>query len=121
MKRPIWMAVSHYSVLIFLAILCLAPLWVIFATSFRQQVDIFAEPLNFIFMPTLENYRAVIADDKLDRYLANSLFVGIVSTAITLVLGCMAARTVSRRVMSTKLALTCHLANRCLSTLAVPW
>ena len=87
MKRPIWMAVSHYSVLIFLAILCLAPLWVIFATSFRQQVDIFAEPLNFIFMPTLENYRAVIADDKLDRYLANRLFVGIVSTAITLVLG----------------------------------
>ena len=96
MKRPIWMAVSHYSVLIFLAILCLAPLWVIFATSFRQQVDIFAEPLNFIFMPTLENYRAVIADDKLDRYLANSLFVGIVSTAITLVLGCMAAYGLAR-------------------------
>jgi multiple sugar transport system permease protein len=96
MKRPLWMAVSHYSVLIFLAILCLAPLWVIFATSFRQQVDIFAEPLNFIFMPTLENYRAVIADDKLDRYLANSLFVGIVSTAITLVLGCMAAYGLAR-------------------------
>jgi multiple sugar transport system permease protein len=96
MKRPTWMAVSHYSVLIFLAILCLAPLWVIFATSFRQQVDIFAEPLNFIFMPTLENYRAVIADDKLDRYLANSLFVGIVSTAITLVLGCMAAYGLAR-------------------------
>ena len=82
MKRSWWMTTSHYTVLIILAILCLAPIWVIFATSLRQQVDIFAEPLNFIFMPTLENYRAVIEEDKLDRYLGNSLFVGIVSTVI---------------------------------------
>jgi multiple sugar transport system permease protein len=96
MKRSWWMTTSHYSVLIILALLCLAPIWVIFATSLRQQVDIFAEPLNFIFMPTLENYRAVIEEDKLDRYLGNSLFVGIVSTVITLVLGCMAAYGLAR-------------------------
>jgi multiple sugar transport system permease protein len=96
MKRSWWMTTSHYSVLIVLALLCLAPIWVIFATSLRQQVDIFAEPLNFIFMPTLENYRAVIEEDKLDRYLGNSLFVGLVSTVITLVLGCMAAYGLAR-------------------------
>lgn len=96
MKRSWWMTTSHYTVLIILALLCLAPIWVIFATSLRQQVDIFAEPLNFIFMPTFENYRAVIEDDKLDRYLGNSLFVGIVSTVITLVLGCMAAYGLAR-------------------------
>ena len=96
MKRSWWMTTSHYSVLIVLALLCLAPIWVIFATSLRQQVDIFAEPLNFIFMPTLENYRAVIEEDKFDRYLGNSLFVGIVSTVITLVLGCMAAYGLAR-------------------------
>jgi multiple sugar transport system permease protein len=96
MKRSWWMTTSHYSVLIVLALLCLAPIGVIFATSLRQQVDIFAEPLNFIFMPTLENYRAVIEEDKLDRYLGNSLFVGIMSTVITLVLGCMAAYGLAR-------------------------
>lgn len=86
----------HYLMLIALAILCVAPIVVIFATSLRQQVDIFADPLNFIFTPTLENYRAVLEEDNFDRYLMNSLFVGLVSTAITLVLGCMAAYGLAR-------------------------
>ncbi len=96
MKRPWWLVASHYTMLLVLAFLCVAPIVVIFATSLRQQVDIFGEPLNFIFMPTLENYRAVLQEDKFDRYLANSLFVGIVSTVVTLVLGCMAAYGLAR-------------------------
>lgn len=86
----------HYLMLIALAILCVAPILVIFATSLRQQVHIFAEPLNFLFTPTLENYRAVLEEDKFDRYLLNSLFVGLVSTLITLLLGCMAAYGLAR-------------------------
>ena len=35
--------------------------------------------------------------------------------------GATAAATSSGRVMSTKVAPTCHFANRCFSTLAVPW
>ncbi len=96
MKRPAWQVASHYALLCVLAVLCMAPIVVIFATSLRQQVDIFSAPLNFIFLPTLENYRAVLQEDKFDRYLANSLFVGIVSTLITLLLGCMAAYGLAR-------------------------
>jgi multiple sugar transport system permease protein len=96
MKRPLWLVASHYTMLLVLAFLCVAPILVIFATSLRQQVDIFAAPLNFLFTPTLENYRAVLEEDKFDRYLGNSLFVGIVSTVITLVLGCMAAYGLAR-------------------------
>ena len=96
MKRHPGLVAAHYTMLCVLAFLCVAPILVIFATSLRQQVNIFAEPLNFIFTPTLENYRAVIQDDKLDRYLGNSLFVGLVSTLITLVLGCMAAYGLAR-------------------------
>lgn len=96
MRRPAWLVAAHYSVLVVMAFLCIAPILVIFATSLRQQVDIFAEPLNFLFVPTLENYRAVLEEDKFDRYLANSLFVGIVSTVLTLVLGCMAAYGLAR-------------------------
>ena len=96
MKRPLPLVIGHYTMLIVLALLCVLPILIIFATSLRQQVQIFAEPLNFIFMPTLENYRAVLEEDKLDRYLWNSLFVGIVSTVITLVLGCMAAYGLAR-------------------------
>jgi multiple sugar transport system permease protein len=96
MRRPLWLVAGHYAMLLVLAILCVAPIVVIFATSLRQQVDIFAAPLNFLFTPTLENYRAVLQEDKFDRYLGNSLFVGIVSTLITLVLGCMAAYGLAR-------------------------
>jgi multiple sugar transport system permease protein len=96
MKRPLWLVAGHYAMLVALAFLCVAPILVIFATSLRQQVDIFAAPLNFLFTPTLENYRAVLEEDKFDRYLGNSLFVGIVSTVITLVLGCMAAYGLAR-------------------------
>lgn len=95
-KRHPALAALHYAMLVALAVLCLAPIAVIFATSLRQQVQVFAEPLNFIFWPTLENYRAVLEEDKLDRYLANSLVVGLVSTAITLLLGCMAAYGLAR-------------------------
>lgn len=96
MKRSLPLVLLHYSMLVLLALLCLAPIVVIFATSLRQQVQIFGEPLNFLFMPTLENYRAVLQEDKLELYLGNSLFVGIVSTLITLVVGCMAAYGLAR-------------------------
>jgi multiple sugar transport system permease protein len=96
MKRGMPLVISHYAMLVILALICIAPILVIFATSLRQQVQIFSEPLNFLFVPTLENYRAVLQEDKLDVYLKNSLFVGIVSTLITLVLGCMAAYGLAR-------------------------
>ena len=96
MKRPAWLVVGHYTMLIVLAFLCVAPILVIFATSLRLQVNIFAEPLNFLFVPTFENYRAVLQEDRLDRYLLNSLFVGVASTVVTLVLGCMAAYGLAR-------------------------
>lgn len=96
MKRSLPLVITHYTMLIILAILCLAPIVIIFATSLRQQVQIFSEPLNFLFAPTLENYRAVLQEDKLDVYLGNSLFVGVISTLITLVVGCMAAYGLAR-------------------------
>lgn len=96
MKRSVPLAFVHYTMLVILAILCLAPIIVIFATSLRQQVQIFSEPLNFLFAPTLENYRAVLQEDKLEVYLGNSLFVGVISTLVTLVIGCMAAYGLAR-------------------------
>ncbi|KQO25361.1 sugar ABC transporter permease [Acidovorax sp. Leaf76] len=96
MKRSPVLVTAHYAMLVGLALLCIAPIAVIFATSLRQQVNIFSEPLNFLFTPTLENYRAVLQEDKFDRYLYNSLFVGVISTAVTLVLGCMAAYGLAR-------------------------
>jgi multiple sugar transport system permease protein len=88
--------ISYYVTLSVLALFCVMPIIVIFATSLRQQVQIFSEPLNFLFFPTLENYRAVLSEDKFDRYLINSLLVGLISTAITLLFGSMCAYGLAR-------------------------
>jgi multiple sugar transport system permease protein len=123
MKRPPWLVAGHYTMLIVLAFFCVAPIAVIFATSLRQQVAIFSEPLNFLFVPTLENYRAVLQEDKFDRYLGNSLFVGVLSTVFTLVLGCMAAYGLARfrfRGRSTVAYTTLLLRTVPLAVLAIP-
>jgi multiple sugar transport system permease protein len=96
MKRSAPLVLVHYTMLVVLATMCLAPILVIFATSLRTQVQIFSEPLNFLFTPTLANYRAVLQEDRLEVYLGNSLFVGVISTVVTLVLGCMAAYGLAR-------------------------
>lgn len=94
--RRAWQAWLHYGVLVLLAIACVTPIAIMFATSLKQQTQLFQPGLVFFFTPTLSNYREVLGDGSFGRYLGNSLAVGVVSTAITLVLGCMAAYGLAR-------------------------
>lgn len=96
MKRHPAIVTAHYTALILLSIACIAPIVLMFATSLKLQTQIFNTGINFIFTPTLENYREVLGEGSFTRYLTNSLIVGVISTAITLVLGCMAAYGLAR-------------------------
>ena len=91
MRRAPAVVTAHYSALVLLAIVCVAPIVLMFATSLKVQTQIFTNSISFFFVPTLENYRDVLGEGSFTRYLGNSLIVGVVSTLITLVLGCMAA------------------------------
>ena len=95
-KRHPALVTAHYSALIFLALVCVAPIAVMFATSLKLQTQIFNTGVNFFFTPTLQNYREVLGEGSFTRYLTNSLIVGVASTFITLVLGCMAAYGLAR-------------------------
>ena len=96
MKRHPAVAAAHYSALVLMALVCVAPIVVMFATSLKFQTQIFNTTIEIFFTPTLENYREVLGEGSFARYLTNSLVVGIVSTVITLVLGCMAAYGLAR-------------------------
>jgi len=87
---------THYGVLILLSAICLFPIAVMILTSFKVQAQIFAKPPVWFFVPTLSNYQAVLDEARFDRYLTNSLIVGFVSTALTLLIGAMAAYALSR-------------------------
>jgi multiple sugar transport system permease protein len=63
-------------------------LWMV-RVSFLNKVGIF-DPLNIKAVMTLDNYRNII-DSGIGKYFANSFIIAVLSTAISLVLGCFAA------------------------------
>lgn len=85
-----WMVI-HYLVLLLMCFFLLAPIFVMFQTSFKVETQIFSVPPVWIFFPTIQNYTDVLVMDRFSRYLTNSLIVGVVSTIFTLTFGGMAA------------------------------
>lgn len=63
-------------------------LWMV-RVSFLNKVGIF-DPLNIKAVMTLDNYRSIV-DSGIGKYFANSFIIAVLSTAISLVLGCFAA------------------------------
>jgi multiple sugar transport system permease protein len=84
-------SIGYYGLLLFLAALCLGPIVLMATTSLKVKSEIFSDSFTWFFMPTLSNYGDVILDNQLSRYFWNSWIVGLISTAITLMVGCMAA------------------------------
>jgi multiple sugar transport system permease protein len=81
----------HYLVLLLMCFFLLAPIFIMFQTSFKVETQIFSVPPVWIFFPTIQNYTDVLVMDRFSRYLTNSLIVGVVSTLFTLTFGGMAA------------------------------
>ncbi len=60
-------------------------------TSLKTKVDAWTLPPNWLFKPTLDNYRAVLIDQGFLGYLKNSAIVAVGSTVVALTLGTLAA------------------------------
>ena len=95
---------AFYALLVALVVMAVGPIWLMLATSLKLNVDIIQGTSAIFFVPTLQNYETVLCDwlwyepehvrrcDRtFGRALVNSLVISTVSTAITLILGCMAA------------------------------
>ena len=98
-----------YAMLVLLVLMSVGPIVLMLLTSMRLKVDIFSDTASLLFMPTLRNYETVLCNvlwyepahvdfcnPTFGRALGNSLMISTVSTAITLVLGCMAAYAIVR-------------------------
>jgi len=83
--------IVHYAVLILLSLATLLPvLWVVLS-SFKPQSELFRVPLTFIPQDwTLENYVSSLAAGNFPVYFSNTVFVAVVSTAITVLINLMA-------------------------------
>lgn len=65
------------------------------STSFKQRLDIINPVFQWVFTPTLDNYRAVFAQD-FTRFTINSLVVASSAVAIGMIIGLPAAYTIAR-------------------------
>ena len=89
--------IGHYLAVLVLALICLMPIWVMIATSFKNEITIFeGTPIWFFFVPTLDNYEYIVGRKKFDLYLFNSVTVAAVSTFLTLFFGGLCAYALAR-------------------------
>ena len=95
---------AFYALLVALIFMAVGPIVLMLANSFKLDVDIISGTSGLIFLPTIQNYETALCDilwyepDHLDfcrlkfgGAFINSIVIALISTAITLVLGCMAA------------------------------
>ena len=88
--------VLYYAFLIVLALIVVVPIFVMFLTSLKYQVDILSSKFQWIFTPTLANYEKIFTQYNFARYLVNSVLVGLGSTLVTLLAAGMAAYALTR-------------------------
>lgn len=95
---------SYYALLAALIFMSVGPIILMLANSFKLDVDIISGSTGLLFLPTIQNYETALCDilwyapDHLDfcslkfgGAFINSLIIALVSTVLTLVIGCMAA------------------------------
>jgi len=98
-----------YVFLILLVIAALGPIVMMLVTSLKLKVDIVSGGSSLLFLPTIANYETVLCDllwyepshvrfcdPTFGRALGNSLWIATISTALTLLLGTMAAYAIVR-------------------------
>jgi multiple sugar transport system permease protein len=78
-------------------------LWLI-STSFKRQIDYLAYPPKLIPPTwTLDGYRVLFKQNSLGHYFVNSVVITLVSTALAVILGALAAYSLSRAKLPFKL------------------
>ena len=95
---------AFYALLVALIFMAVGPIVLMFTNSFKLDVDIIGGTLGLLFLPTIQNYETALCDVlwyepehldfcalKFGGAFVNSLIIALVSTALTLIIGCMAA------------------------------
>ncbi len=95
---------AFYMVVVMLIIMAIGPIALMFVNSFKLDVDIISGTSGLLFLPTIQNYETALCDVlpyemehldfcalKFGGAFVNSLVIALVSTILTLVIGCMAA------------------------------
>jgi multiple sugar transport system permease protein len=94
---------ARWVVFVAVALLVNFPVLSTILTSFKTNADINAYPPKWIFEPTLDHYRAVLASPNVDygHYIMNSIVIATVGTLFAIVLTLPAAYAMARHKIGT--------------------
>ncbi|MEM9048573.1 MAG: carbohydrate ABC transporter permease [Pseudomonadota bacterium] len=95
---------AFYAVIALLVFMSVGPVLLMFVISFKLDVDITSGATGLLFLPTIQNYETALCDVlpyelahldfcslRFGGAFVNSLIIALISTLLTLVIGCMAA------------------------------
>jgi multiple sugar transport system permease protein len=88
--------ILHFLALLLVLVVCVFPFYWMVTASFKQPPDILSSTPQFFFEPTLQNYVDAFGKFDILKSLKNSLFVALVTVALSLVLGAPAAYAIAR-------------------------
>ena len=95
-KRSIPMSVLIYAGLAFWLVLASLPVVWTAVISFRQYVDAFSSPVQWVAPFTLENYTRLWIDREFYRNFFNTALVTVCTVTISLSVGCLAGYALAR-------------------------
>jgi raffinose/stachyose/melibiose transport system permease protein len=88
--------IAAYIILIAWSAIVIFPVWMMIVNSFKHKRDIFTTPFTFPSPITLEGYQNALGKGRFDLYFRNSLIITIISLALILFLGSLAAYGIAR-------------------------
>jgi raffinose/stachyose/melibiose transport system permease protein len=91
MKRLNLSTLATHAVLIIWSAVVLFPLWTMLVNSIKPKRDIFRDPYGLPETITFDGYRSAWTDGRFDLYFGNSITVTVLSLALILILGSLAA------------------------------
>lgn len=92
----IWTRIFSHAILIAISAVVVVPLLWVLRTSFADKVVAYKIPPDFFFTPTLDNYHEILQRFSFGSFFLNSLIIAIVSTAIAVAFGALAAYSIDR-------------------------
>jgi len=83
--------ILFYLIVVIIVVIQLLPIYTIFTTSFKKGIDIATHPSYALAFPSLRNYVHIFTEGYFASYFLNSLIVASSVTAISVILGSLAA------------------------------
>ena len=84
------------------ALMILIPSLIVVFGSFKTDAEVYNKPLSLPSVWNLDNYRRLLGDSDLDVSFRNSVFVTVLSVALTLVFASLASFAIARMVTVSK-------------------